>query len=95
MKQQENRIAAFIESLPEESHIDGLSAHVLNVGMEVLGEGTNKGDCSNKSDSCKGSANWGACVNDGYCEGASNGGACENGPVKFVNGNCGANATCA
>ena len=85
METKLNRIAAFIDSLPEESRLGKIQSTVLNTDLNILGglqDGTNKStnckDCTNEA-SCKGVSNGGNCRNmAGGCSGSINGGSCYN-----------------
>lgn len=77
MKQQEKRIAAFLESIDNNLSCDGQSV-LLSSDLDALGEGTNASACNNHSLSGCASNNEG-CVNfDGKCDNSHNGKDCTN-----------------
>lgn len=84
MKEIENRIARFIESLPTESEVgkDQASLLVAGVGLDISSNGT----CYNNGVACNKSVNSQDCQNvHPYCVGAANERTCRvinNGPVS-------------
>ncbi|MDE7442504.1 MAG: hypothetical protein K2M69_10115 [Muribaculaceae bacterium] len=96
-----SRIAAFIDSLPEESMLGKIHSTVLSTDLNILGgtpdatsQYTNGTDCTNDG-SCKGLSNGGNCRNmKGGCDGSFNGGSCYNEmkplpPIVNVENSCG------
>ncbi|MBD5272861.1 MAG: hypothetical protein HDS42_06325 [Bacteroides sp.] len=93
METKLNRIAAFIDSLPEESRMSGVHSVVLATGFDEMGSGDVKNEtncisnCHNciNQEKCEGLSNGGDCRNEnGGCVGSSNGGSCFN-EMKHMN----------
>lgn len=83
METKLNRIAAFIDSLPEESRLGNVQSTLLSTKIDwVGGAQINKDDCSNSFTNC------GSCYNATpvECSGATNGGICRNGVGMCVGG---------
>ena len=84
MKEIENRIARFIESLPTESEVGKAQASLLVAGMGL--DISSNGTCYNNGVTCNKSVNSHDCQNvDPYCVGAANEKTCRvinNGPVS-------------
>lgn len=85
MKYKLNRIAAFIDSLPEESTLSDIQSVVLSTQLDLMG-GDNGKNCINKElVQCYNGVNGGDCHNYyGYCEKAENGGSCANDPKPVL-----------
>lgn len=88
MKELENRISKFLESLPVEDNMSNLPGAVLSL-EGGLARPINAGNCNNTT-SCAGSYNGGDCVNVSPCGGDTyNHGSCSVIPSQPTNtGNC-------
>lgn len=92
-----NRIAAFIDSLPEESMLGDVQSTMVSTRVELLGGAiindrtcsnfyTNCGNCTNYTvDECSGASNAGTCRNGtSMCSGSTNDGICSTVTVPVV-----------
>ena len=79
MKSKENRIAAFIEAMPDSAVTEISSSSNLNITGGVLGQSKNDGNCKNYAYSSCSVSNEGSCVNfNGQCGGSRNANQCIN-----------------
>ena len=79
MEEKKSKIAAFIESLPEDSTMNGVQSAVFSSELTVFG-GDNGGDCINETATqCDTASNGGRCRNyNSACSHSENKGNCVN-----------------
>lgn len=80
MKEKQQRIAAFIDSLQIEDGTSEAFSTILPINLNAIGSGDNSGNCINEmSVQCDKSKNGGSCQNySGACGHSSNKGSCLN-----------------